>query len=268
MNQDQYDFWSENPCGAEGSFSQIISHRYRMEPWIPSWLTKIAQKSGSYLEIGCGQGIDAYFLCSKLHPGSSYIAIDFSSKSVEIARNHHQEADQKLRLRTTPTFQQGNALNLPFPDNHFDVIYSLGVIHHTPKPHQAVSEAIRVCKPGGKIFIVLYRKFSVKVSVAKMLRGFQWFVDKIFQTNRIFYRLFKGHHKPAILGTMIIECFGVPYMHTYTKKEITKLLSALHITKIKQIGLNLPRWNSGNSGETALGYFWLCEAEKTPAQNK
>ena len=55
---------------------------------------------------------------------------------------------------------QSDAENLPYPDNYFDIVYSNGVIHHTPDTEKALEEIWRVLKPGGEAVIMLYAKNS------------------------------------------------------------------------------------------------------------
>lgn len=50
---------------------------------------------------------------------------------------------------------------LPFPDNHFDLVYSYGVVHHTPDTYRALQEIVRVTKPDGEIKLMIYNRRSV-----------------------------------------------------------------------------------------------------------
>ena len=68
---------------------------------------------------------------------------------------------QLFHLNLPINYQVGNAEKIDFPDDTFDVIYSFGVIHHTPDIQQAVGEIYRVLKPGGKIYIMIYAKYSI-----------------------------------------------------------------------------------------------------------
>jgi len=54
-----------------------------------------------------------------------------------------------------------DAENLPFPDNYFDLVYSWGIIHHTPNTHVAAKEILRVLKPGGSFKVMIYHRYSL-----------------------------------------------------------------------------------------------------------
>ena len=53
-------------------------------------------------------------------------------------------------------FIQGSVLELPFPDNSIDLVFSNGVLHHTTNPFLGISEIRRVLKPGGSCWLYLY----------------------------------------------------------------------------------------------------------------
>jgi ubiquinone/menaquinone biosynthesis C-methylase UbiE len=79
---------------------------------------------------------------------------------------------------------QSDAENLPFADNTFDIVYSNGVLHHTPDTDQAIAEVYRVLKPGGQAVIMLYCKdswhywfnmiFCVGILQGKLITGENW----------------------------------------------------------------------------------------------
>ena len=70
-------------------------------------------------------------------------------------------------------FQQENAQSLSFDDKSFDIVYSHGVLHHTPEPQKAFDEVFRVLEPGGRMVLMLYHKnsFNYHVRIMTYMRG-------------------------------------------------------------------------------------------------
>jgi len=104
------------------------------------------------LEIGAGIGTDlAQFAAS----GARVTDLDLSSGHLELARENFE------RRGLCGTFVLHDAESLPFEDNRFDVVYSNGVIHHTPNTHDVVREMFRVLKPGGRAIVMVYAENSI-----------------------------------------------------------------------------------------------------------
>jgi len=252
-------FWNSNPCGTHEKYTETRRHRYLMEPYLPKLLSIIAREGGDVLEVGCGQGVDAIETCRELINGS-YIGIDYSQKSVENAKNF---LSTLAELKTRPEFRVGNAENLEFQENSFDAIWSMGVIHHTPNINNAISEILRVLRPNKTAKIMIYRKFSLKVGIALLLRKIQSFFDFIFRTNCFFYNVLRANHSHSKkFGTMFLECFGVPILNSYTKNEVQQLFSKFSVVSIESYGYNLGFLSVLKSGPNKFGYFWLVTAKK------
>jgi len=104
------------------------------------------------LDLGCGNGRFFEFLKDKdIH----YIGVDFSEKLVEIAKEKYPKVK----------FQVADALNLPFPNNYFDKIYSIAVLHHIPSEKfriQFFEEARRILKPNGFFILTVWKTESKK----------------------------------------------------------------------------------------------------------
>lgn len=98
--------------------------------------------SARCLDSGCGNGRYTVAL-SKLGAKDVW-GVDFSEMNVADATKRAQ--DKGL---TNVHYKLGNVLELPFPDNHFDFVFSNGVLHHTQNPQQGLNELLRVLKPGG-----------------------------------------------------------------------------------------------------------------------
>ncbi len=153
--------WNADPCGgaaadaSEGSadfFAAIDRDRYgAYAPWLPRAAEFDRHTGESLLEIGCGMGTD---LASFARGGARTVAVDLTTRHLSIAR-------QRLRGQGTPVrLVRSDGEVLPFADNTFDVVYSFGVLHHTPGTQTAIDEAHRVLKPGGHAIIAMYHRDS------------------------------------------------------------------------------------------------------------
>lgn len=253
-------FWNASPCGGSQSLEERKLQRYQMEPWIPEILKKIAGAHSNILEVGCGQGIDAFVLCSELSGSGRYVGVDYSDESVAIARKTLKEVISEMNVQ--PTFKVGNAENLEFGDEGIECVYSIGVLHHTHDERKAIEEIYRVLAPGGKAYIWLYRKWSLKVGVAKIFRIIQLALDKILGTETCIYKALYGRHYERLLGTMILECFGVPYLKWYGKKDLIKLLAGFQLVSLQPMGYNIPWLFQKKHGRNKFGYFWAIEVQK------
>ena len=262
MAEKQSDFWSHNPCGADGNLSEIIRQRYSIDFWLPRDLQNFPTDRKNYLEVGCGQGVDSLYLCAHLNKDSKYTAIDFSSESINRAKGHLEEAKKSMDMNIVPVFSTGDALALSFDDNEFDFVYSMGVLHHTPDPQKAINEIYRVLGVGGRAVIFLYRRNSLKVGVAKFLRSIQFVVDKLFFGDRIIYKIIK-RKKSRLFGSMFLECFGVPWMEWYSEKELKVMFGEFKTVNIDPYGYNFPKFRNKNlTGYNRRGHFYKIDVIK------
>ena len=179
---------------------------------------------------------------------------------MDIARKSSGEARTAFGLKVAPQFRQGNAEALDLPDASVDCVYSCGVLHHTPDTECAIGEVYRVLRPGGEAYIAVYRRPSIKVGVAKTLRALQ--VDWMTRRNRTFYYLLLDRHFPQALGTMLLECFGVPVMEWYSRADMGKLFARFEILSVEPVGYNLPFRKPVRDGSTRFGYMWLAHVRK------
>jgi ubiquinone/menaquinone biosynthesis C-methylase UbiE len=151
------EFWNADPCGTrylqgEDFFDAHAQARYSLEPYIFDFAKFQSARGLRVLEIGVGMGAD---YLEWLKAGALATGVDLSSPSIERAWQRCERAGYPSDLRVA------DAENLPFPDNSFDVVYSYGVMHHSPNTAQCVREAWRVLKPGGEARIMVYHHPSL-----------------------------------------------------------------------------------------------------------
>ena len=124
-------------------------------PYLPQYVLREELKDKRVLEIGLGFGTLGNFIA--LH-GCDYFGLDIALNPVRMMR-YRLDLLEAARLRGC---SQGSALALPFADNYFDYVYSIGCLHHTGNLSLAVKELHRVLKPGGKAIVMLYNKASFR----------------------------------------------------------------------------------------------------------
>ncbi len=158
-------FWQAHPCGTKFTdaetgtrefFERIQQHRFEKEWHIPEAANFAGAKGLHVLEIGCGIGTDGLQFAKA---GAVYTGVDLTQAAVELARKNFSSAGVRGELRVA------DAEHLEFSDESFDVVYSHGVLHHTPDIQAAVKEIHRVLKPGGRVIVMLYHRGSYNYRV-------------------------------------------------------------------------------------------------------
>ena len=103
------------------------------------------ERASSALDVGCGYGADATELAKRLRPGGRTTGVDISEAMIAEARRRAQGTGLDVN------FQVADALDLPFEDDEFDVCRIETVLQHVADPGQAVTEMVRVTRPGGRV---------------------------------------------------------------------------------------------------------------------
>ena len=101
---------------------------------------------GEVLELGCGNGTYSLLLANH---ASHLWATDFSDEMLAVARNRFG-SDARL------TVEKQNCFQTSYPDNRFDTVVMVNLLHIIPDPGKALREAWRVLKPGGRILILSF----------------------------------------------------------------------------------------------------------------
>jgi SAM-dependent methyltransferase len=158
-------FWQEHPCGTKFSdaemgsrefFERVEEHRYAKEWHIPIAADFESTRGLKVLEIGCGLGTDG---AQFARAGADYTGIDLTDASIELARKRFELSGLNGQFRVA------DAEKLDFANETFDLVYSHGVLHHTPDIESAVREIHRVLKIGGRAVVMLYHRDSYNYRV-------------------------------------------------------------------------------------------------------
>jgi SAM-dependent methyltransferase len=166
-------FWQANPCGTKFSdapmgtrrfYERVEEHRYAKEWHIPAAADFASARGLRVLEIGCGLGTDG---AQFARAGAVYTGVDLTEAAVELAQT-------RFALDHLPgTFRTADAEHLDFADESFDLVYSHGVLHHTPDTVRAVGEVHRVLRPGGRAVVMLYHRnsYNYRVNIRVLRRA-------------------------------------------------------------------------------------------------
>jgi len=157
------------------------------------FLFDYTKKGEKVLDLGCGNGRFSQYL-----EKADYTGVDFSEKMIEEARKRFPQKK----------FQVANALSLPFKANTFDKIYSVAVIHQVPSFSyrlEAISEARRVLKPGGLLFLTVWNI---------------WEEDKMMCIKQALLNLFSFNS----FGTRDIILKRDRYYYVFKKGELSHLV--------------------------------------------
>lgn len=154
------DFWNEASCGEalllpqndQAGYEEQAKARYALEPYILEFARFNVTSGQMVLEIGVGLGADHQQFAQA---GAELWGIDLTERAIE----HTQRRMQAFGLSSN--LAVGDAENLEFEDGKFDLVYSWGVLHHSPNTPKAVAEVLRVTKPGGRARIMIYHTWSM-----------------------------------------------------------------------------------------------------------
>lgn len=240
-------FWNAGSCGetyATGTSEeeQYLSHaaaRYALEPYIHPFARFHEGKNKTVLEVGVGMGAD-HHEWAKSAPKALH-GVDLTDRAIA----HTQK---RLSLfGHTSHLQQSGGTPLPFKDGTFDIVYSWGVIHHSPDTQDLAAEIARILKPAGIARIMIYHTWS--------LTGFMLWGR---------YALLKG--KPfTSLKTIYHHHLESPGTKAYTKKEARALFKAAGFNTVHiRIQLGHGDLLLGDVGQRHRGKLLSCAKKIWP----
>ena len=217
--------WSEDPCGAvygreqevgtREFFDAVERHRYtEYAPWMPEVMGFNDFAGARLLEVGCGMGTD---LLQFARGGAKVTGVDLTPRSIEISQQHLAVYGER------GDFAISDGENLPFADESFDVVYSNGVLHHTPDTAGAVREVHRVVRPGGQAKVMLYHRGSAA-----------FWGDIILRHGVLHGELLK--HSPEDIMSKYVEfneSGGRPLVKVYSRREARQLFSMFREVRVQ-----------------------------------
>jgi ubiquinone/menaquinone biosynthesis C-methylase UbiE len=242
IKQEVYNYWNMASCGTEYTqcqkfskeyFEEIEQVRYQAEPEIFSFAQFTRYKDKKLLEVGIGAGTD--FL-QWVRAGTQAYGIDLTEEAVDNVKKRLE-----LYNVTAEEIKVADAENIPYLDNFFDVVYSWGVIHHSPNTARCLEEIIRVTKPGGCIKLMIYNRYSLFAFYRYLLSAVKR--GKLFRSfsHVIFY-------DQESIGTK-----------AYTLKEIRKILKNYPV-QINQLKATVSNYDLLHTKSKSVQFLAYCMA--------
>ncbi len=216
LKEEVHNFWNNQTCGTQFTdkekytkefFEEIEKDRYSKEPEILSFAQFNSGKDKKVLEVGVGAATDFLQWAKN---GANLYGIDLTPEAVAYAEHRLDLYGFKAQ-----DIKVADAENLPFEDNFFDIIYSWGVIHHSPDTPTALKEIIRTLNSGGKAKLMIYNRKSV--------------LAYVFWIKHAFLKL-KWNQSVADVLWNKMESYGTK---GYTIEEIQTLLKNENIVDLK-----------------------------------
>jgi SAM-dependent methyltransferase len=155
------DFWQAAACGEVYARGDSLRERldaqartrYALEPYLAGFARFDDGRGKDVLEIGVGMGAD-HLEWARRAP-RSLAGVDLTAQAIELTRARLGLHGFRSRLLTA------DAERLPFASGSFDLVYSWGVIHHSPDTAAAACEIRRVLRPGGRARVMIYKRASL-----------------------------------------------------------------------------------------------------------
>jgi ubiquinone/menaquinone biosynthesis C-methylase UbiE len=224
--------WTQDPCGTVHGehefgtrefFDTVERHRYtEYGPWMPQLMGFDKFRGARLLEIGCGMGTD---LLQFARGGACCTGIDLTPRSIEITRHRFRLYD------ADGAFMISDGEHLPFRDESFDVVYSNGVLHHTPDTAGAIREVHRVLRPGGTAKVMLYHRNSLN-----------YWGDIVLRRGVLHADFLRGRSVAEIMSRIVEYSShdGRPLVKVYSRKEARELFSLFKSVTIEVEQLTRP----------------------------
>jgi SAM-dependent methyltransferase len=197
-------------------------------------LEKVGPENKHILNVGCSFPVDEIYFARKI---CRWTSVDISRESLEKAeeilkKELHPELSAKF------AFQYGDACDLPFADNTFDLSVSMSTFDHLPTPHarqKSVDEMARTTKPGGYVIVTVANWWNLpyamgiwKMSREKTLHyGYAYLFSPI-EIRRIGIRAgLKPVHFASSIAPPTVWLPGYPFWIRYTAIVVFKFIRIL-----------------------------------------
>ena len=179
------NYWNNRPCnlnhskleqGTQEYFDEVEKKKHFVEPHILEFANFSNCNGLKILEIGCGIGTAAV---NFIRNGANYTGIELSDESLKLTQKRLEVYNLSGELYNLNAEEDLSFLG----EGSFDLIYSFGVIHHSPNPEKIINNVSKLLKKGGSFKIMLYAENSWK----KMLIDKEGFLIYLMKVMRQIY---------------------------------------------------------------------------------
>lgn len=248
VSADEYaDSFSKQRLYVRKHFKYYEKDRSGDKRFTPSsGLTNEDVRSGISLEVGCGYG---RYLDVVQRRGGVIIGVDLSTHSVDLAQDF-------VGMRDNVHIVQCDLFKLPFPKRHFQNVFSLGVLHHTPSTRDAFEAIVPYARTGGRVSIWVYHpggKIEAnmwRVITTRLPHGLLYSFCILNQGAFSWVRALPGGHRfnKLIPGAQPVpgsqfwlrvlsdfDNLSPVYAHTHTEEEVADWFSKMGLKNVTEL---------------------------------
>ena len=230
------------------------------------------------LDAGCGSGVSTEYL-AHLNPTADIVAIDISAGTLEVAKERIRRSSPPMIGRSLD-FQHLSLYDLEQIPGQFDLINSVGVLHHLPDPIAGIKAVANKLTPGGIFHIFVYAKIGrweinlMQQAIALLQKQTTDFRAGVTLGRDIFAalpptnRLVQREQTRWAMENTRDECFADMYLHPQEiDYEIDSLFELITASGLEFVGFSNPQvWNLerllGNNPQL------LAQAQALPQQQQ
>lgn len=262
MNESEVrEFWNSHPCGDhivgglrgtfaddyERFFAAYDAWRYQQESHISCCLDRVDWRNRKVLEIGLGQGAESEQIIRR---GGRWSGLDLTQESVDRVR-----ARMEIRALPYEGLQRGSALDIPWPDGTFDIVFSHGVLHHIPDIGAAQADIHRVLKPGGTLVAMLYSRASLNYQLsirvirrAALLAAYPLRHSRFLPASPVLRQHLANAERDGLRRYLTLENFTHrntdgplnPYARVYSPREVAREFPAFEVVEAYKRYMHAP----------------------------
>jgi len=214
-------FWDAHPCnirhsphpvGTREFFDDVERRKYFVEPHIPGFAEFARWRGKRVLEIGCGIGTTTI---SFARAGASVTAVDLSPESAALTEQRARVFGVEDRVKVN--VGDAEQLSTIVPVDRYDLVYSFGVIHHSPHPERIVEEARKYMDAASELRLMVYSRVSFKLFWIMLNEG-------VWDMSRVDELIARNSEAQT----------GCPVTYTYTPTSVRELLRGYRVLDVSK----------------------------------